>query len=147
MITGQHRERVRIGTVGEPILGVEHRISEQGELQLRGGMVFSGYYKNAEATAASIIDGWLHTGDVVKEENGQLRIVDRLKDIMITAGGKNLTPSEIENTMKASPYIKECIIVAEAASMSPPSFRSITRWSANGRGTAFGLHPLSLAGR
>ena len=55
-------------------------------------------------------DGWLHTGDVVREEGGQLRIVDRLKDIMITAGGKNLTPSEIENTMKGSPYIKECIV-------------------------------------
>ena len=113
MITGQHRERVRIGTVGEPILGVEHRLSEQGELQLRGEMVFRGYYKNDEATAASIIDGWLHTGDVVREEHGQLRIVDRLKNIMITAGGKNLTPSEIENTMKASAYIKECIIIAE----------------------------------
>ncbi|TRZ91618.1 MAG: long-chain fatty acid--CoA ligase [Rhodocyclaceae bacterium] len=113
MITGQHRERVRLGTVGEPILGVEHRLSELGELQLRGGMVFCGYYRNDEATAASIIDGWLHTGDVVREEHGQLRIVDRLKDIMITAGGKNLTPSEIENTMKASPYIKECIIIAE----------------------------------
>ncbi|MDO8790143.1 MAG: AMP-binding protein [Sulfuritalea sp.] len=113
MITGQHRERVRLGTVGEPILGVEHRLSAQGELQLRGEMVFLGYYKNDEATAASIIDGWLHTGDVVREEGGQIRIVDRLKDIMITAGGKNLTPSEIENTMKASPYIKECIIIAE----------------------------------
>jgi long-chain acyl-CoA synthetase len=114
MITGQHLDQVRIGNVGTPILGVDHRLSEQGELQVRGGMVFAGYYKNPEATAASIIDGWLHTGDVVKEEDGQIRIVDRLKDIMITAGGKNLTPSEIENTMKASPYIKECIIVAEA---------------------------------
>jgi len=81
---------------------------------VRGDMVFEGYYKNPEATASSIRDGWLHTGDVVREEaGGQLRIVDRLKDIMITAGGKNLTPSEIENTMKGSPYIKECVIVAE----------------------------------
>ncbi len=113
MITGQRRDEVVIGTVGVPILGVEHRIGEQGELQVRGDMVFAGYYKNPEATAASIRDGWLHTGDVVREEKGQLKIVDRLKDIMITAGGKNLTPSEIENTMKGSPYIKECIIVAE----------------------------------
>lgn len=113
MITGHRRDQVIIGTVGVPTLGVEHRIGEQGELQIRGEMVFAGYYKNPEATAASIRDGWLHTGDVVREERGQLKIVDRLKDIMITAGGKNLTPSEIENTMKGSPYIKECIIVAE----------------------------------
>jgi len=113
MITGHRRDQVVIGTVGVPILGVEHSIGAEGELQVRGDMVFAGYYKSPEATASSIRDGWLHTGDVVREEQGQLKIVDRLKDIMITAGGKNLTPSEIENTMKGSPYIKECIIVAE----------------------------------
>nr|WP_316640472.1 AMP-binding protein [uncultured Roseateles sp.] len=114
MITGQHPERVRIGSVGEVTLGVEHRLSEQGELILRGPMVFMGYYKNPEATADSLRDGWLHTGDVVAQDaSGSLRIVDRLKDIMITAGGKNLTPSEIENTMKSSPFIKECIVVAD----------------------------------
>ncbi len=114
MVTGHRRDNVLVGTVGVPILGVEHRIGGDGELLLRGDMIFVGYYKNPEATAGSIRDGWLHTGDVVREEKGQLRIVDRLKDIMITAGGKNLTPSEIENTMKGSPNIKECIIVAEA---------------------------------
>ena len=114
MVTGHRRDDVLVGTVGVPILGVEHRIGADGELLLRGDMIFVGYYKNPEATAGSIRDGWLHTGDVVREEKGQLRIVDRLKDIMITAGGKNLTPSEIENTMKGSPNIKECIIVAEA---------------------------------
>jgi len=133
MITGQHPDRVRIGTVGEPILGVEHRVSEQGELQVRGGMIFAGYYKNDEATAASIVDGWLHTGDVVKEEGGQLRIVDRLKDIMITAGGKNLTPSEIENTMKASPYIKECIVIAEGrkyvAALIQIDYEMVSQWA------------------
>jgi len=133
MITGQHRERVRIGTVGEPILGVEHRVSDQGELLIRGGMVFAGYYKSPEATAESIIDGWLHTGDVVREEGGQLRIVDRLKDIMITAGGKNLTPSEIENTMKASPYIKECIVIAEArkyvAALIQIDYETVGKWA------------------
>ena len=133
MITGQHRERVRIGTVGEPILGVEHRLSDQGELLVRGGMVFAGYYKSPEATAAAVIDGWLHTGDVVREEGGQLRIVDRLKDIMITAGGKNLTPSEIENTMKPSPYIKECIVVAEGrkhvAALIQIDYETVGKWA------------------
>ena len=114
MVLGQRRDAIRFGSVGVPTVGVEHRISAQGELQLRGGVVFQGYYKNAEATDATIVDGWLHTGDVVRDEDGELRIVDRLKDIMITAGGKNLTPSEVENAMKASPFVKECVIVAEA---------------------------------
>ena len=114
MVTGHRLDHVVVGTVGVPTLGVEHRIADNGELQLKGDMVFAGYYKNPEATASSIVGGWLHTGDVVREEQGQIKIVDRLKDIMITAGGKNLTPSEIENTMKGSPFIKECIIVAEA---------------------------------
>ncbi|VTY39931.1 Long-chain-fatty-acid--CoA ligase FadD15 [Xylophilus ampelinus] len=113
MVTGHRRGAVQIGTVGPPTLGVEHRLGPQDELQIRGEMVFAGYYKNPEATAAAVRDGWLHTGDVVQAVDGQLRIVDRLKDIMITAGGKNLTPSEIENTMKASPFVKECIVVAE----------------------------------
>ena len=113
-VTGHDLDHVSVGTVGPVTQGVEYRVADSGELQIRGEMVFAGYYKNPEATATSIVDGWLHTGDVVREEGGQIRIVDRLKDIMITAGGKNLTPSEIENTMKASPYIKECVIVAEA---------------------------------
>jgi len=114
MIAGHRSDAVKIGTVGPPTLGTGHRIGEAGELLVRGEMVFEGYYKNPEATASSIRDGWLYTGDVVREEkDGQLRIVDRLKDIMITAGGKNLTPSEIENTMKGSPFIKECIVVAD----------------------------------
>jgi long-chain acyl-CoA synthetase len=120
MVTGHKLDDVQVGTVGVPTSGVEWRIAKGsdddlgGEFQIKGDMVFAGYYKNPEATAQSIQDGWLHTGDVVRLVDGQLKIVDRLKDIMITAGGKNLTPSEIENTMKASPYIKECIIVAEA---------------------------------
>ena len=113
MVTGQRLDEVKLGTVGPPTLGVECRLGAHDELLLRGEMVFAGYYKNPQATAAAVQDGWLHTGDVVAQDNGQLRIVDRLKDIMITAGGKNLTPSEIENTMKASPFIKECIVVAE----------------------------------
>ena len=119
MVTGHDLDHVSVGTVGIPTQGVQWRIAQGsdddlgGEFQIKGDMVFAGYYKNPEATAQSIQDGWLHTGDVVRLVDGQIKIVDRLKDIMITAGGKNLTPSEIENTMKASPYIKECVIVAE----------------------------------
>lgn len=147
IVLGQHPHMVRFGNVGTPTAGVEHRLSPQGELQIRGGMVFKGYYKNPEATASTIVDGWLHTGDVVEERDGALRIVDRLKDIMITAGGKNLTPSEIENTMKASPFIKECIIVAEArkyvAALIQIDYESVAQW-AEARNIAF-THFRSLA--
>ena len=133
MVLGQQPDAVQLGTVGVPTLGVEYRLSAQGELQVRGGVVFKGYYKNPEATAAAVIDGWLHTGDVVQESAGQLRIVDRLKDIMITAGGKNLTPSEVENTMKASPFIKECVIVADArrfvAALVQIDFEMVSQWA------------------
>lgn len=133
MVLGQRLDQVVFGTVGVPILGVQHRLSSQGELQIRGGVVFKGYYKNPEATSSSIVDGWLHTGDVVEEKGGVLRIVDRLKDIMITAGGKNLTPSEIENTMKASPFIKECVIVADArrfvGALIQIDYASVAQWA------------------
>lgn len=114
MVTGQPLDDPHPASVGKVTYGAEYKLAaDTGELLLRGPMVFVGYYKNEAETAKTIVDGWLHTGDVVKETNGQLYIVDRMKDIMITAGGKNITPSEIENTMKGSPYIKECIVVAD----------------------------------
>ncbi len=133
MITGHRLDDVVIGTVGPVTLGVRHRVAASGELQIQGEMVFEGYYKNPQASAQTIVDGWLHTGDVVREEGGHIRIVDRLKDIMITAGGKNLTPSEIENTMKASPYIKECIVVAEGrkyvGALVQIDFETVAKWA------------------
>ena len=133
MVTGHRRDEVRIGTVGPAILGAELRLGDQDELQIRGDMVFAGYYKNPEATAAAIQDGWLHTGDVVAQDGAHLRIVDRLKDIMITAGGKNLSPSEIENTVKASPYIKECIVVGEGrkfvAALIQIDYETVGKWA------------------
>ena len=147
MVLGQRPARLVPATVGVPTLGVEHRLSPEGELQVRGPVVFQGYYKNPEATAAALVDGWLHTGDVVEEKDGELRIVDRLKDIMITAGGKNLTPSEVENTMKASPFIKECVIVADArrfvAALVQIDFETAAQW-AQSRGLVF-THFRSLA--
>jgi len=113
MVTGQRLDSLLPGAVGPAVQGAEIQIGPDGELLVRGEMVFEGYYRNEEATRASIRDGWLHTGDVAKIENGQVKIVDRLKDIMITAGGKNLSPSEIENTVKSSAFIKECIVIAE----------------------------------
>ncbi|MBD9402504.1 long-chain fatty acid--CoA ligase [Comamonas sp. CMM02] len=134
MVTGHELHHVQVGTVGIPTQGVRHRIDTvTGEFQIQGDMVFVGYYKNPEATAQTLQDGWLHTGDVVREVNGQLQIVDRLKDIMITAGGKNLTPSEIENTMKGSPYIKECIVVADGrkfvSALVQIDYETVGKWA------------------
>ena len=114
MATGQ-----RIGAfvpfcVGVPGEGIEMKLGEAGEIRVRGGVVFKGYYRNEDATRAAFTpDGWLRTGDVAEMVEGQFKIVDRLKDIMITAGGKNLSPSEIENTVKASPFVKECIVIGD----------------------------------
>ncbi|WP_413815394.1 AMP-dependent synthetase/ligase [Achromobacter sp.] len=147
MIFGQHPDRVKVGTVGEPILGVEWKMGEAGELLVRGDMVFQGYYKNPDATADTVRDGWLHTGDVVAEQDGRVRIVDRLKDIMITAGGKNLTPSEIENAVKGSPYVKECIVIADGrkfvSALIQLEFDTVGKW-AESRRIAF-THFRSLA--
>lgn len=140
MILGQALHDVRWGSVGTPTTGVECRRWENGELLVRGDVVFAGYYKNPEQTQQAVRDGWLHTGDVVRQEGDTLYIVDRLKDVMITAGGKNLTPSEIENAVKASAFIKECIIVADrrkfVAALIQIDFETVSKW-AESRGIAF----------
>ncbi|AXT86458.1 long-chain fatty acid--CoA ligase [Aeromicrobium sp. A1-2] len=116
--TANMRGRVRVGTVGEIQPGTELRIDETGEILTRHAGTFAGYWNNPEATAAAIdADGWLHTGDVGEWVDGtHLKITDRLKDIIITAGGKNISPSEIENRLKASPFIKEAIVIGDRRS-------------------------------
>jgi long-chain acyl-CoA synthetase len=111
---GQVLSDRRVGTVGNGIDRMEIKLGESNELLIRGDTVFAGYYRNEEATRMSIRDGWLHTGDVAEFKDGHFRIVDRLKDIMITAGGKNLSPSEIENMVKSSAFIKECVVIGDA---------------------------------
>lgn len=108
--------RVKLGTVGEPQPSAEVRIDEEtGEILTRHDGTFAGYWNNPEATATTIDpDGWLHTGDVGEWVDGtHVKITDRIKDIIITAGGKNISPSEIENQLKASPYIKEAIVIGD----------------------------------
>jgi len=102
------------GRIGMPGYGVECKIAEDGELLMKGGIIFKGYYNNEAATQEAIQDGWLHTGDIAEaHDDGSYTIIDRKKDIMINAAGKNLSPSLIENTMKSSPYIKECICIGD----------------------------------
>ncbi|MEQ8258799.1 MAG: long-chain fatty acid--CoA ligase [Alcanivorax sp.] len=107
------REREQVGSVGEPLPGTRVRIADNGEVLVQGGHVFAGYWRKPEKTAEDIRDGWLHTGDVGRLEDGMLTITGRLKDIIITAGGKNITPAEIESRMKFSPYISDAVVIGD----------------------------------
>jgi len=139
--TMQPSDASPVGTVGVPYPGIEVKLADDGEILVHGDVVFRGYYKNEAATRDAIdAEGWLHTGDVARWEETpggaaprELRIVDRKKDIMITAGGKNITPSEIENALRFSPYIKEAIVVADrrrfVSALIQIEFESTSNWA------------------
>ena len=113
--TGNRPGRIKLGTVGEPHDDIELRIDEAtGEILTRHPGVFVGYWRDPDATARAVdADGWLHTGDVGEWTAGHVKITDRMKDIIITAGGKNVAPSEIENALKASEFIKEAVVIGD----------------------------------
>ncbi|MGH3008429.1 MAG: AMP-dependent synthetase/ligase [Gaiellaceae bacterium] len=105
----------RIGTVGRPVDGAEVELADDGEILIRSDAIFAGYYKDPEATAAVLTeDGWFHTGDVGEiDAEGFLKITDRKKDLIITAGGKNIAPQNLENALKASRFISQAIVVGD----------------------------------
>ncbi|HMK78064.1 MAG TPA: long-chain fatty acid--CoA ligase [Xanthobacteraceae bacterium] len=106
--------RVKPGSIGMPLRRTEVKVSPEGELLVRGPSVFMGYLNQPEKTAEALRDGWLHTGDVGRmDDEGYLYLTDRMKDIIITAGGKNITPSEIENQLKFSPYITDAVVIGD----------------------------------
>jgi len=105
----------RFGTVGPALPGIELRLDADGEILIRGENVFGGYYRNPDATAETLTeDGWLRSGDIgTIDDDGHLRITDRKKDILVTAGGKNVSPQVIENALKISPYVSQALVVGD----------------------------------
>jgi long-chain acyl-CoA synthetase len=125
----------RFGTVGRPLPGFEVRVAEDGEILIRSATVFQGYFKDPEATAAVLdAEGWLHTGDVGDlDPDGYLRITDRKKDILVTAGGKNVAPQNIENDFKTSRYLSQALVVGDrrpyVAALLTLDPEEIARWA------------------
>ena len=113
VIAVQRIDNPRWGFVGEPLPGVEVKIAEDGEILAKGANVFKGYFKDPELTDQTIKNGWLHTGDVGQMEDGHLKILDRKNDILITAGGKNITPAYIENKLKFSTSIQHTVVIGD----------------------------------
>lgn len=131
----------KFGTVGVPIKGQEVRLEPDGEICVKGSSVMMGYYKLPELTAETVIDGWLHTGDIGVFEDGKyLKITDRKKEMFKTSGGKYVAPQPIENKMKESPFVEQLIIVGAdkkfVGALIVPSFTNLREWMSQ-QGIAF----------
>ena len=138
VLTGSTARRVRFGTAGVAIPGVELRIAEDGEILARGPNVMMGYYRNEADTREVLKDGWLYTGDIGRlDEDGFLIITDRKKDIIVTSGGKNVAPQPIESLIQASPFIGSAVVVGSSrkfvSALIVPNFDKLEPW-ARGRG-------------
>jgi long-chain acyl-CoA synthetase len=114
-LTVNRPDALKIGTVGQPLPGTEARVAEDGELLFRGGQVFAGYWRDEQATAEVLErDGWFHTGDVGEiDEEGFVRITGRMKEILVTAGGKNVSPAILEDRVRAHALVSQCLVVGD----------------------------------
>lgn len=125
----------RIGTIGRAIAGVEAKIAADGEILTRGPHVMQGYWNRPDATAEAIdAEGWFHTGDIGVIEDGFIRITDRKKDIIVTAGGKNIAPQHIENGFKTNKYVSQAVMIGDKRNypivLIVPEFPALERWAA-----------------
>ncbi|MDQ2701051.1 MAG: AMP-dependent synthetase/ligase [Actinomycetota bacterium] len=112
--TSNTPEANKIGTVGKALPGTEIKFTEEGELLIKGPNIFQGYYNNEEATRETLVDGWLHTGDIATiDDEGFISITGRKKEILITSGGKNITPVNIESLVKRHPLVSQCVVIGD----------------------------------
>ena len=127
-------EDVKFGSVGKPIPGIEVKLADDGEILTKGPHVMKGYYKMEAATQEAIVDGWFSTGDIgFLDDEGFLTITDRKKDIIVTAGGKNVAPQPIENTLKTNPYVSNAVIIGDKrkfiSALIVPNFEKLVEYA------------------
>ncbi|HKW14074.1 MAG TPA: AMP-binding protein, partial [Candidatus Krumholzibacteria bacterium] len=136
VVTVNTFQHTRLGTVGRPLQGEEVRIAADGEILVRGDNVMQGYFKKADETAAAIVDGWFHTGDIGElDKDGYLMITDRKKDLIATAGGKKMAPQPVENKLRMNAMVAEAVLVGNRrpyiALLIIPNYARLEAWAAS----------------